>query len=235
MYLPCKKRFSNTSPSQGTRQTRRRAHFHLWYMWQKFHNLSPYNADIHTTHQQQTAPMNRKRSTSQTIDAPLAVKRSKTSANLVTPPTLDNSRVSATVGSSWEVDPVFIPSNFVPSYDEDITFEDWYNFHFPMISPASFQQLSHNFADQTMVFKVNFLFGFILCNTELRALEIHHTSPNSNIVFEQPFLLSNQDNLEHPLKEISNIHFLTWVHQQRPNSKWVTLFCLNKNLHTPSY
>ena len=91
-----------------------------------------------------------------------------------------------------------------------------------MISPASLQQLSRIFADQTKVFKVNFSFGFILYNTEMGALQNHHPSPNSNLAFEQPLPLSNRDDLERPLKEISNIYFLVWVYQQRQR-KWVTL------------
>jgi len=40
-------------------------------------------------------------------------------------------------------------------------------------------------------------------------------------VLEQPFLVCDQDNLEHAIEEISNIDFLEWVRQQRPNIKWV--------------
>ena len=87
-----------------------------------------------------------------------------------------------------------------------------------MISPASLRRI---FADQTTVFKVNLSFGFILRNTETGALQYHHPSANNNLVLEQPFLVSNREDLEHTIQEISNIDFLEWVRQQRPNSKWV--------------
>ena len=83
------------------------------------------------------------------------------------------------------------------------------------------QPLSRIFADQSTVFKVNFAFGFIPRNTETGALQYHHPSANNNLVLEQPFLVSNQDDLDRLYQEINNIDFLEWVRQQRPNSKWI--------------
>ena len=40
-------------------------------------------------------------------------------------------------------------------------------------------------------------------------------------MLEQPFLVSNQDDLERLFDQISNIDFLEGVCQQRPSSKWV--------------
>ena len=71
------------------------------------------------------------------------------------------------------------------------------------------------------VFKINLSFGFILRNTETEAVQYHHASANNNLVFEQPFLVSNREDLERLYEEISKIDFLQWVRQQRPNSKCV--------------
>ena len=68
---------------------------------------------------------------------------------------------------------------------------------------------------------MNFAFGFILRNTETGALQYHHPSANNNFVLEQPFQISNQDDLDRAIQEITNIDFLEWIRQQRPNSKWV--------------
>ena len=68
---------------------------------------------------------------------------------------------------------------------------------------------------------MNFAFGFILRNTETGALQYHHPSANNNLVLEQPFLVSNAQDLDHAIDEINNIDFLEWIRQQRPNSKWV--------------
>ena len=134
-----------------------------------------------------------------------------------------------------------MPANLVPSSETDIAdvyrqywsqirtrfsrqnrLQDWYNFRLSTISPASLrEQLSRIFADQITVFKVNFAFGFILRNTETGALQYHHPSANNNLVSEQPFLVSNREDLERAIEEISNIDFLEWVRQQRPNSKRV--------------
>ena len=100
--------------------------------------------------------------------------------------------------------------------------QDWYNFLLSTISPASLrQQLSRIFSDQPTVFKVNFAFGFILRNTETGALQSHHPSANNNLVLEQLFLVSNREDLDRLYQQIAEIDFLEWVHQQRPNSKWV--------------
>ena len=64
-------------------------------------------------------------------------------------------------------------------------------------------------------------FGFILCNTETAALQYHHPSANNNLVLEQPFLISNQADLDRLYEQVNNIDFLEWIRQQRPNSKWV--------------
>ena len=100
--------------------------------------------------------------------------------------------------------------------------QDWYNFRLSTISSASLrEQLNRIFSDQPTVFKVNFAFGFILRNTETGDLQYHHPSANNNLVLEQPFLVSNREDLERAIEEISSIDFLEWIRQQRPNSKWV--------------
>ena len=40
-------------------------------------------------------------------------------------------------------------------------------------------------------------------------------------MLEQLFLVSNREDLEHAIQQISNIDFFEWVRQQRPNSNWV--------------
>ena len=167
-------------------------------------------------------------------------RRSDQASTASEPPATPQS-LTATAGSSWEADPVLIPSNLVPSSEENIAqmyrqhwpqirtrfsrqnrLQDWYNFRLSTISPASLrEQLSRIFADQNTVFKVNLSFGFILRNTETGALQYHHPSANNNLVLEQPFQASNREDLERAIEEISNIDFLEWVRQQRPNSKWV--------------
>lgn len=101
-------------------------------------------------------------------------------------------------------------------------------FHLSTINPHSLhQQLSQIFADQPTVFKINLSFGFILQNTETRALQCHQPSVNNNLVLEQPFLVSNQDDFELLYDQIRNIDSPEWVHQQRPSSKWVVDLIMN--------
>ena len=101
-------------------------------------------------------------------------------------------------------------------------------FHLSTINPHSLrQQLSQIFADQPTVFKINLSFASILQNTETRALQCHHPSANNNLVLEQPFLVSNQDDFELLYDQIRNIDSMEWVHQQRPSSKWVVDLIIN--------
>ena len=100
--------------------------------------------------------------------------------------TPQSAQVSHTAaGSSWDADPVLIPSNFVSSSYKDVAktywqhwqqirtqfschnkLQDWYKFRLSTINPPSLrEQLSRVFADQPSVFKINLSFGFILRNT----------------------------------------------------------------------
>ena len=40
-------------------------------------------------------------------------------------------------------------------------------------------------------------------------------------MLEQPFLVSNREDLERLYEQLEAIDFLEWIRQQRPNSKWV--------------
>ena len=188
------------------------------------------------------AAATRKRTAQKTTDAPSAKrpKRSdQASTSTASEPTSTASAENA--AASWQPDPILIPANLVPSSEENIAqmyrqhwpqirtrfsrynrLQDWYNFRLSTINPANLrEQLNRIFADQPTVFKVNFAFGFILRNTETGALQYHHPSANNNLVLEQPFLDSNQADLDRLYEQVNNIDFLEWVRQQRPNSKWM--------------
>ena len=107
--------------------------------------------------------------------------------------------------------------------------QDWYNFCLSTISPTALRE-QLIFSDQTMVFKINFAFCFILRSTETGTLQYHHPSANNNLVLEQPFLISDQDDLDRLYQQIAEIDFLAWVCQQKPNSKWVVDMVTNVTL-----
>ena len=46
-------------------------------------------------------------------------------------------------------------------------------------------------------------------------------------MFEQPFLISSSDDLDHLYEQVNNIDFSEWIRQQRPNSKWMVDFVMN--------
>ena len=228
-----------------------------------FHNHAPYNAHIRTAHS--TPQPARKRPAAQkTTNAPAAKKserpdQANTASEPSATPQFTPQPSTATVGSSWEADPVLIPSNLVPSSEENIAetyrqhwaqirtrfsrqkrLQDWYNFRLSTISPASLrEQLSRIFADQTTLFKVNFAFGFILRNTETGALQYHHPAANNNLVLEQPFLVSNQDDLERLYQQIAEIDFLEWVVDLVTNVTWFVWKLrdhpIGRGSHLPGY
>ena len=86
------------------------------------------------------------------------------------------------------------------------------------------------FQDQTTAFKLNLSFGFVLFNNETEQMQYHHTSANSNRVFEAPFLVRNLEDLQQVRSALENLDVFEWARQQRPNSKWIvvmfTLFML---------
>ena len=196
-----------------------------------FHNRAPYITHVRNAHSAaQPAATSRKRPASKTTDAPAGKKSKRTDqASASTASERAPTQASAaTAGSSWRADPVLIPSNLISSSDEDITqtyrqhwsqirtwfgrhnrLQDWYNFRLSTINPSSLrEQLSRNFADKPTVFKINLSFGSISRNTETGVLQDHHPSANNNLVMEQPFLVSNQDDLERLYDQISNSDFL---------------------------
>jgi len=197
-----------------------------------FHNRAPYNAHILIAHSIAQPTEARKCTATKTSDAPSAKRSTRSdqaSANTEPPATPQPS--IATAGSSWEIDPLLIPSNLIPYTKENIAetyrqhwsqirtrfsrqnqLQDWHNCCLSTISPTTLrEQLSRIFSDQPTVFKVNFAFGFIPCNTETGALQYHHPSANNNLVLEQPFLVSNQKELERLNQQIVEIDFLEWV------------------------
>lgn len=180
------------------------------------------NVHVLTSHQQQQTKYRKRRHTTSN-DVP-AAKRAKVTVSPTTPQ-------ASAAGSIWEADPVLIPSNSIPAAEENITdthrqywpqirtsfsrhnrLQDWHSCRPSTISPASLcDQLSRIFADQTTVLKIDFAFGFILRNTETGDLQYYHPFANNNLVLEQTFLISNQDDLERSCDQISNIDFLKWV------------------------
>ena len=133
----CEKKFSDKSAlNRHLKAHEKRVAEHTYTCGtcgQTFHNRAPYNAHIRTAHS--TAQPTRKRpATKKNTDA-TAAKKSKrtdqTSANTASEPSATLQASTATAGSSWEADPLLIPTNLVPSSEENIA--DVYRQHWPQI------------------------------------------------------------------------------------------------------
>ena len=99
---------------------------------------------------------------------------------------------------------------------------DCYNFRLSSLQPQELiTHLNNIFTDQSMVFKPNVSFGFILRNNETGALQYYYASRNNEQVFEEPFQINTAADPQQVREALLNLDVLEWVRQRRPNSKWV--------------
>ena len=99
---------------------------------------------------------------------------------------------------------------------------DWYSYRISFIHPSQLMDhLNDIFLDQNTVFKLNVSFGFILRNNETSALQYYYASRNNNHLFDSPFQIATEADLEQLCQALCDTDILEWVRQQRPNSNWV--------------
>ena len=96
------------------------------------------------------------------------------------------------------------------------------------------------FNQQTMSFKINCSFGFILKDKVTSRLRYYHSSNNCCGRFlEEPSLITNRADFDSFLERIREPDILQWAIAQRPNSDWVcelvtnVTFFLNRIIHHP--
>ena len=101
-------------------------------------------------------------------------------------------------------------------------------------------QLFLLFDQQTIAFKVNVSFGFVLREKENNRLRYYHSSNNCcGRYLEEPALITNRDDFDRFLARIQESDILQWAVAQRPNSDWVcelvtnATFFLNKIVDHP--
>ena len=96
------------------------------------------------------------------------------------------------------------------------------------------------FNQQTVSFKINCSFGFILKDKVTSRLRYYHSSNNCCGRFlEEPSLITNRADFDSFLERIREPDILQWAIAQRPNSDWVcelvtnVTFFLNRIIHHP--
>ena len=83
-------------------------------------------------------------------------------------------------------------------------------------------QLFLLFEEQTIAFKVNVSFGFILKQKATNRLRYYHSSNNCcGRYLEEPSLITNRDDFDRFLARIQESDILQWAVAQRPNSDWI--------------
>ncbi|KAK3721433.1 hypothetical protein QZH41_020690, partial [Actinostola sp. cb2023] len=95
--------------------------------------------------------------------------------------------------------------------------QDWYNFRLTPDGHQRFPEyLQQILTDQSTVFKINLSFGYILRNNETDELTYYHTSANNHRLFDEPYLITNPNNLQQLIDDLHNTDFIEWIKQQRP-------------------
>ena len=100
--------------------------------------------------------------------------------------------------------------------------------------------LGQLFDQQTVSFKINCSFGFILKDKTTERLRYYHSSNNCcGRLLEEPSLITNRTDFDSFLERIRKPDILQWAIAQRPNSDWVcehvtnATFFLNKIVQHP--
>ena len=78
------------------------------------------------------------------------------------------------------------------------------------------------FEEQTISFKINCSFAFILKNKTTNRLKYYHSSNNCcGRLLEEPSLITNRGDFDQFLERIHQPDILQWAVAQRPNSDWI--------------
>ena len=84
------------------------------------------------------------------------------------------------------------------------------------------EQLRVLFEEQTISFKINCSFAFILKNKTTNRLKYYHSSNNCcGRLLEEPSLITNRGDFDRFLARIQESDILQWAIAQRPNSDWI--------------
>ena len=84
------------------------------------------------------------------------------------------------------------------------------------------EQLRVLFEEQTISFKINCSFAFILKNKTTNRLKYYHSSNNCcGRLLEEPSLITNRGDFDQFLERIHQPDILQWAVAQRPNSDWI--------------
>ena len=82
--------------------------------------------------------------------------------------------------------------------------------------------------EQTIAFKINVSYGFVLQHRQSRRLKYYHSSCNCcGTYLEKPCLVTNAVSFDAFLESIHEQDVLKWVISQRPNSDWVCVMVTN--------
>ena len=110
--------------------------------------------------------------------------------------------------------------------------EDVYNFRIRDLNLHSLtEELQQMFRSQTVRFRINVSFGFILRHVETGELCYYHSSHNQGRLLDIPPAITNQEDFDAFLSSILQADILEWARQQRQDTKWTVVFVTNMTVY----
>ena len=106
--------------------------------------------------------------------------------------------------------------------------QDVYNYRITDFNLHSLvEELQQLFQSQTVRFKINASFGFILRHVETGELCYYHSSHNQGRLLDVPPTITNQQDFDNFMEDLLQEDILEWVRQQRQDTKWIVVFVTN--------
>ena len=110
--------------------------------------------------------------------------------------------------------------------------QDVYNFTIRDLNLHSLtEELQQMFQSQTVRFRINVSFGFILCHVETGELRYYHSSHNQGRLLDIPPAITNQKDFDAFHSSILQADILEWARQQRQDTKWTVVFVTNMTVY----
>ena len=110
--------------------------------------------------------------------------------------------------------------------------QDVYNYRITDLNLHSLvEELQQLFQHQTVRFRINASFGFILCHVETGELHYYHSSHNQGRLLDVPPIITNQEDFDNFVETILQEDVLEWTRQQRQDTKWIVVFVTNMTVY----
>ena len=110
--------------------------------------------------------------------------------------------------------------------------QDVYNYRITDLNLHNLMdELQQLFHIQTVRFRINASFGFILRHIETEELRYYHSSHNQGRLLDVPPTITNQEDFDDFVESLMQEDILEWAKQQRQDTKWIVVFVTNMSVY----